>query len=308
MVENNENQLYGDNNIKTVDVVYSKDKDFYRGGSGELRYKAEGLFKKAKEKGISIESIEISVLRENREEFPGVGTVELPTYVVKVVGKDLNSGQSIVDGKHLDFFNRYQNYLAEKIESKNLVRDETGRVLRDNNKPRIKNDMELTLSDKEKFLIAKELIDDKEFGLEKTITGACDRVIRKLMGENDWLFPGEVRLLDEEFKKVQSKINAPTVNASTANAPSANTTQSNTARNLDSEAAVNKKATARQINYLKVKMKTSGIDPDNENLRKEFLKQAGCENGLIEDLNMAEMSKILDKFDHIAAKVKESIH
>ncbi len=319
MVDSNENQLYGDNNIKTVDVVYSKDKDFYRGGSGELRYKAEGLFKKAKEKGISIESIEISVLKENREEFPGVGTVELPTYVIKVVGKDLNSGQSIVDGKHLDYFNRYQNYVAEKIEAKNLVRDEAGRVLRDNNKPRIKNDMDLTLTDKEKFLIAKELIDDKEFGLEKTITGACDRVIRKLMGENDWLFPGEVRLLDEEFKKVQAKINTPSVNAQAANTTQAtntthsnitqtNATQVNAARNVESEAAANKKATARQVNYLKVRMKTSGIDPDNENIRKEFLKQAGCENGLIEELNMADMSKILDKFDNIAAKVKESIH
>ncbi|HEY9060315.1 MAG TPA: hypothetical protein VIO64_07425 [Pseudobacteroides sp.] len=302
MSDTNENQLSGDNNIKTVDVVYSKDKDFYRGGSGELRLKAEGLFKKAKEKGISIESIEISVLRENREEFPGIGVIELPTYVVKVVGKDLNTGQIIVDGKHLDFFNRYQNYVVEKIEAKNYVRDETGRILRENNKPRIKNDMDITLTDKEKFYIAKELIDDKEFGIEKTITGACDRVIRKLMGENDWLFPGEVRLLDEEFKKVQTKISsAPgstAVNTAPAAAPKA----------PENEVYAGKKATARQVNYLKMKMKTTGIDPDNDSLRKEFLKQAGCENQTIEELSMSDMSKILDKFDNIAVKVKESIH
>jgi len=301
MVDSNENQLHGDN-IKTADVVYSKDKDFYRGGSGELRLKAEGLFKKAKEKGISIESIEINVLRENKEEFPGVGLVELPTYLIKVVGKDLNSGQTIVDGKHLDFFNRYQNYVAEKIEAKNYVRDENGRVLRNNNKPRIKNDMDLVLTDKEKFFIAKELIDDKEFGLEKTITGACDRVIRKLMGENDWLLPGEAKLLDEEFKKVQSKIHGQSVNTQPVNLPA------NISKNTENEAAVNKKATARQVNYLKMKMKTTGIDPDNETLRKEFLKQAGFNNEQIEELNMSDMSMILDKFDQIATKVKESVH
>jgi hypothetical protein len=298
MSDNNENQLYGDNNIKAVDVVYSKEKDFYRGGSGELRLKAEGLFKKAKEKGISIESIEISVLKENREEFPGLGTMELPTYVVKVLGKDLNTGQVIVDGKHLDFFNRYQNYVSEKIQAKNFVRDDTGRIVRDSNKPRIKNDMDLTLTDKEKFFIAKELIDDKEFGLEKTITGACDRVIRKLMGENDWLFPGEARLLDEEFKKVQTKIGTAPVK----------TAQANTEKPSENEVYTNKKATPRQVNYLKVKMKTSGIDPDNDSLRSEFLKHAGCENGPIEELSMSDMSKILDKFDHIMTKVKESIN
>lgn len=301
MSDNNENQLSGDNNIKTVDVVYSKDKDFYRGGSGELRLKAEGLFKKAKEKGISIESIEISVLRENREEFPGIGSIELPTYVVKVVGKDLNTGQVIVDGKHLDFFNRYQNYVAEKIELKNYIRDETGRIVRENNKPRVKNDMDLTLTDKEKFYIAKELIDDKEFGIEKTITGACDRVIRKLMGENDWLFPGEVRLLDEEFKKVQTKINSAPVGSGVSTAPAAS-------KGPENEVYTGKKATARQVNYLKMKMKTSGIDPDNDSLRKEFLKQAGCESEAIEELSMSDMSRILDKFDNIAVKVKEAIH
>ncbi len=306
MVDINENQLHGDN-IKTADVVYSKDKDFYRGGSGELRLKAEGLFKKAKEKGISIESIEINVLRENKEEFPGVGLVDLPTYLIKVVGKDLNSGQTIVDGKHLDFFNRYQNYLAEKIEAKNYVRDENGRVLRDNNKPRIKNDMDLVLTDREKFFIAKELIDDKEFGLEKTITGACDRVIRKLMGENDWLLPGEAKLLDEEFKKVQSKIGVQSVNTQSVNGHPVNL-QANISKNTENEGTVNKKATARQVNYLKMKMKTTGIDPDNESLRKEFLKQAGFNSGLIEELNMSEMSMILDKFDQIAAKVKESVN
>jgi len=62
------------------------------------------------------------------------------------------------------------------------------------------------LTDWEKFQIGKDIIEDKEFGLEKTITGACDRIIRKLMGENDWLSPQEARLLDEEFNSVQSSM------------------------------------------------------------------------------------------------------
>ncbi|MDP4183185.1 MAG: hypothetical protein Q8942_19110 [Bacillota bacterium] len=284
-----ENQALEANNPKTVDVTYSKDKDFYKGMGGELRLKAEGLFKKAKEKGISIENIEINMIRENREEFPGVGSIELPTYMVKVVGKDLNNGQVIVDGKQIDYYNRYQNYLAEKIQAKNIMKDETGRVVKENNKPIIKRDMELNLTDAEKFKIARDLIDDKEFGLEKTITGACDRVIRKLMGENDWIFPGEARMLEEEFNKVQSKIDkGPKVSGT--------------------ELPIMKKATDRQINYLKMKMKTSGIDPEKAPFIKEFLKQAGFEYDSMDKLSMTDVSKIIDTFDNIAARVKEAIN
>jgi len=65
---------------------------------------------------------------------------------------------------------------------------------KDSQKNRVKENPEFYLTDWEKFQIGKDIIEDKEFGLEKTITGACDRIIRKLMGENDWLSPQEARL------------------------------------------------------------------------------------------------------------------
>jgi hypothetical protein len=66
-------------------------------------------------------------LRENQVDFPGIGAVELPTYVVKVKGKDLKSQQMMVDAKQIDYFNRYQSYVAGRIENKNTVRDDKGR-------------------------------------------------------------------------------------------------------------------------------------------------------------------------------------
>jgi hypothetical protein len=97
------------------EIVYSKDKDYYKGIGGELRMKAEGLFKKAKEKGISIEDIDIVKLTEKSAQFPGIGEIALPAFVIKVQGSDISSGQIIVDGKQIDYFNRFQKYLAQKI-------------------------------------------------------------------------------------------------------------------------------------------------------------------------------------------------
>jgi hypothetical protein len=116
--------------------------------------------------------------------------------MVKVRGRDMQTGQVIIDGKQIDYFNRYQKYLGEKIHGKNVLLDERGRVIKENRKPKTKPELDLYLDDWERFEVGRELLEDKEFGLEKTITGACDRVIRKLMGENDWLYPEEARLLD----------------------------------------------------------------------------------------------------------------
>jgi len=115
----------------------------------------------------------------------------------------MSTGQIIVDGKQIDYYNRYQKYIAKKIEEKNMVGNDEAK---DSQKNRVKENPEFYLTDWEKFQIGKDIIEDKEFGLEKTITGACDRIIRKLMGENDWLSPQEARLLDEEFNSVQSSM------------------------------------------------------------------------------------------------------
>jgi len=81
---------------------------------GELRMKAEGLFKKAKEKGISIEDVSINILKENRAEFPGLGEVELPTFIVKIRGRDMSTGQIIVDGNRLIITTDTKNILQKK--------------------------------------------------------------------------------------------------------------------------------------------------------------------------------------------------
>ncbi len=274
--------------VRASDVLYNKDKDFYRGMSGELRLKAEGLFKKAKEKGISIEDISISTMKENHAEFPGIGELELPAYIVKVVGRDMSTGQTIVDGKQIDYFNIYQNYIVEKIEKKNQVRDERGKVLRENNKPRLKSDMEFLLTESERFDIGRNLIDDKEFGLEKTMTGACDRVIRKLMGENDWLHPEEAKMLEEEFNKVQNK-------------------SISDQENSRQVSGISKKATERQISYLKARIKNAGMEPESDSVMSEVLRQSGFEPGDINDLSTSDMSKVIENFNSIVPKVKETI-
>jgi len=104
--------------------------------------KAEGLFKKAKEKGISIEDVSINILKENRAEFPGLGEVELPTFIVKIRGRDMSTGQIIVDGKQIDYYNRYQKYIAKKIEEKNMVGNDEAK---DSQKNRVKEIRNFTL-------------------------------------------------------------------------------------------------------------------------------------------------------------------
>jgi len=301
---------------ETSDVVYSSYKDFYKGAKGELRFKAEGLFKKAKEKGLSIEEINIATLKENSVDFPGIGTVELPTYVVKVRGRDMSSNQVIVDGKQIDYFNRYQRYLAEKIWEKNVIRDEKGKILREKGRPAINKDIEYSLSDWEMFEIGKSLVEDKEFGLEKTITGACDRVIRKLMGENDWLYPEEARLLDEEFERVQEKIESQgnmdneEYKGEKSSKPFIKTGERAFDRAADKtsdKVTEQKKATERQINYLKAKLKNAGIDPDNSAVIKEILRQGGFKQEDVSDLSTLQMSKLIENITSIIPKVKDEL-
>ncbi|AEV67785.1 hypothetical protein [Acetivibrio clariflavus] len=269
------------------DIVYKKEKDYYKGASGELRMKAEGLFKKAKEKGISVEDIDIVKLYERSAQFPGIGEISLPAFVVKVKGKDLSTGQVIADGKQIDYFNRFQKYLAQKIESKNIVRDESGKTVYRNKRPKISDKPDFSLTDWELFEIGKELLDDKEFGLEKTITGACDRIIRKLMGENDWLYPEEARMLDEEFSVIESKIQKE--------------------KEKKESVAVRKMATVRQINYLKQKLKNMDIDPDNSEVMQTILREMGFEAKDINELTVGEMSKIIENLNSIAQKIKENL-
>ncbi|MFZ5990033.1 MAG: hypothetical protein ACOYWZ_23295 [Bacillota bacterium] len=276
-----------ENSDTTTGIIYNPEKDFYKGMGGELRMKAEGLFKKAKEKGISIDDVSIEVLNENKAEFPGIGNIELPSFIVKVKGKDMSSGQVIVDGKQIDYFNRYQKYIADKIENKNALKDERGKMVFENRRPVIKDNPEFILTDWEKFEIGKELIDDKEFGLEKTITGACDRIIRKLMGENDWLYPEEARLLDEEYNAVQGRIGR----------------EQQERKQLSP--AVKKKATPRQISYFKQRLKNMGMNPDDTSVLNRVLKEIGFDHAELNDLSVGDMSKIIDNLNNIVPKVKD---
>jgi len=264
--EQNENDT-NDTEVKGSEIVYNPEKDFYRGMSGELRFKAEGLFKKAKEKGISIEEVSIDVIKENQVDFPLIGIIDLPAYIAKVKGRDIQTGQTVVDCKQIDYYNRYQKYLVEKIQSKKTM----------------------ALSEQDMFDIGKNLIADKEFGIEKTITGACDRVIRKLMGENDWLYPDEIRLLDEEFDTVQKAI-----------------AEEKEKRRAEF-ATPYKRATERQINYLKARIKNLGMDPENEKVMKEVLRQAGFGSVDIGELSTSSMSKLIDGINDVIPRVREEL-
>lgn len=280
------NSLDNIQNDSPQDIVYNVDKDYYKGIGGELRMKAEGLFKKAKEKGITIEDIDIVQLNDRSVQFPGIGEISLPAFIVKVKGTDMTSGQVIVDGKQIDYFNRFQKYLAQKIESKNIIRDEKGKVVYQNRRPMIKDNPDFKLSDWELFDIGKELLDDKEFGIEKTITGACDRIIRKLMGENDWLYPEEARMLDEEFNMIETRIQKE--------------------QEIKKENTTTKKmATVRQINYLKQKLKNMGIDSENSTVMNSLLKEMGFEVKDINELTVSEMSKMIDSLNTLVPKIKE---
>lgn len=297
MLEIEERNVEEVNSTKPSDIIYNADKDFYKGMGGELRFKAEGLFKKAKEKGISIEDIDICPAKENQAEFPGIGSVDLPAFIIKVRGRDIKSGQVVVDGKQIDYYNIYQSYVADRIEDKNIVRDEKGRTIREDSRPKIRHETELFLTEWERFEIGKKIVEDKEFGLEKTITGACDRVIRKLMGENDWLSQGEARQLEEEFNNVQQRI-----------ADERRKRASGAEGGLDVRASgAAKKATERQINYLKARIKNAGADPDNEMLMREVIKQSGFDADDIGNLSTGEMSKIIDSVNIIIPKAKEAL-
>lgn len=269
------------------EIIYNQEKDFYKAIGGELRMKAEGLFKKAKEKGISIEDVSINILKENRAEFPGLGEVELPSFIVKIRGRDMTSGQIIVDGKQIDYYNRYQKYVAQRIEDKNTVRDENGKIAKGGKKAIVKENPEFSLTDWEKFRIAKDIIEDKEFGLEKTITGACDRIIRKLMGENDWLAPEEARLLDEEFNSVQSSIY-----------------KGQEKKQAGLVHTIKRKATERQINYFKQRIKNMGMNPDDSEVLARIFDAVGVEQTDIRELSIGDMSKIIESLNSIALKIK----
>jgi hypothetical protein len=153
----------------------------------------------------------------------------------------------------------------------------------------IKEDPELMLTDWEKFQIGKSLVDDKEFGMEKTITGACDRVIRKLMGENDWLYPEEARLLDEEFSTVQNAIAREQDNRKQALPP------------------LQKRATDRQISYFKARIKNLGLDPDNRAVIGEIMRQSGFGTADLSELSTGHMSKLIDSVGELIPKVKETL-
>ncbi|HOM01811.1 MAG TPA: hypothetical protein PLH43_03145 [Acetivibrio sp.] len=267
------------------EIVYNQEKDFYRAIGGELRLKAEGLFKKAKEKGISIEDVSINILKENRAEFPGLGEVELPTFIVKIRGRDMTSGQIIVDGKQIDYYNRYQKYVAQRIEEKNTLKDGSGKEAKSGKRGIVKENPEFALTDWEKFRIAKDIIDDKEFGLEKTITGACDRIIRKLMGENDWLAPEEARLLDEEFNFVQNSIQKGQEKKQTG-------------------LVQKKKATPRQINYFKQRIKNMGMNPDDPGVLSRIFDEVGVEPADVDELSIGDMSRIIESLNSFANKIR----
>jgi len=96
------------------EIVYNQEKDFYRAIGGELRMKAEGLFKKAKEKGISIEDVSINILKENRAEFPGLGEVELPTFIVKIRGGICQPGKLLLTENRLIITTDTKNILQKK--------------------------------------------------------------------------------------------------------------------------------------------------------------------------------------------------
>ncbi|MCG8502470.1 MAG: hypothetical protein MJB12_18965 [Firmicutes bacterium] len=273
---------------KEREVTFNLEKDFYKGAKGELRLKAEGLFKKAKEKGISIEDIQVVTLKENSADIPGIGLLELSTFIAKVTGKLIKTEQMMTDGKQIDYYNRYQKYIAKKVEQKNIMKDPDGKIIWESGRPKIQSDPDLSLTEWERFEIGKALVEDKEFGLEKTITGACDRVIRKLMGENDWLYPEEAALLDEEFEEVQEKI-----------------------REQEKQEAGNmppvRKASDKQINYFKSKIKNVGLDAEKDEVIRTIMTEMGFGNKNMEELTIKQMSKAIDSVYQFIPQVKEKL-
>lgn len=273
--------------IQSDSVSYSVDKDFYEGIGGELRFNAEGLHKKSKEKGISIKNVEIIPLAQKSTEFPGIGNVDLPAYIARVIGKQMSTEREIADVKQIDYFNMYQKYVADKLEIKNSKL--LGNIVDapDNKMNEGKKVPQFFLTDWERFEIGKAIIEDKEFGLEKTVTGACDRVIRKLMGENDWLYLKEAEMLESEFNDVDRRKQ---LREST--------------KNIDSNKTY-KRASEKQKNYLKMRIKNGGLNPDSQETINRVVSETGFINKTIDELSMAEMSKVIESIPQVLPKLRE---
>ena len=109
------------------------------------------------------------------------------------------------------------------------------------------------------------------------------------MGENDWLYPEEIRLLDEEFETVQKSISEEKEKRKTE------------------YVTPYKKATERQINYLKARIKNLGMDPENEKVMKEVLRQAGFGSVDIGELSTSSMSKLIDGINDVIPRVREEL-
>lgn len=273
--------------IQSNSVSYSVDKDFYEGIGGELRFNAEGLHKKAKEKGISIKNVEIIPLARKSAEFPGIGNVDLPAYIARVIGEQMSTEREIADVKQIDYFNMYQKYVANRLEIKNSKLSDNIVDAPDNKMNEGKKVPQFFLTDWERFEIGKAIIEDKEFGLEKTVTGACDRVIRKLMGENDWLYLKEAEMLESEFNDVNRRKQQ---HYSTKSADSSKTY---------------KRASERQKNYLKMKIKNAGLNPDSKETINRVVSEMGFTNKTIDELSMAEMSKVIESIPQVLPKLRE---
>ena len=106
------------------------------------------------------------------------------------------------------------------------------------------------------------------------------------MGENDWLYPEEARMLDEEFNMIETRIQKE--------------------QEIKKENTTTKKmATVRQINYLKQKLKNMGIDSENSTVMNSLLKEMGFEVKDINELTVSEMSKMIDSLNTLVPKIKE---
>jgi len=106
------------------------------------------------------------------------------------------------------------------------------------------------------------------------------------MGENDWLSPQEARLLDEEFNSVQSSMQK-------------------SQEKKQKELIRKKKATPRQINYFKQRIKNMGMNPDDPKMLSKIFDRVGIEPADISELSIADMSKIIESLNDIAPKIRE---
>ena len=95
-------------------------------------------------------------------------------------------------------------------------------------------------------------------------------------------------MLDEEFNSVENRIHKE--------------------HEIRKDASTTKKkATERQINYLKQKLKNMGVDTDNSTAINGIIKEMGFESKDISELTIGEMSKIIDGLNTIVPKIKEML-